>query len=539
MQTECTSRETFEFGTSGRRQVVARFDGGDITSDAGVLLLREIESKLGLFSRVAACFEDHRNPTLIEHSVRELVGQRILGLALGYEDLVDHDDLRLDPMLAVAVGKVDVKGEHRRVARDRGKPLAGKSTLNRLELTKASATKSERYKKIALDGAALDDLFVDLFVESFDEPPTWIEIDLDATDDPVHGRQEGRFFHGYYGNYCYLPLYVFCGEQLLCARLRTSNKDAATGSVEEISRIVARIRERFPKVEILVRGDSGFCREDLMAWCEEAGVWYLLGFARNDRLVAMVEEGLVEAERLSREREAAARVYSELEYTTRENWSATRRVVAKCEHLVGDKTNPRFVVTDIPVDVLDAEHLYEKAYCARGDMENRIKEQQLYLFADRTSAATMRANQIRLYMSSLAYVLLSALRRLGLKGTDLERAVPHDPVQVAQDRSARARERAACLRLDEQRVPLRGGLRGGPRQSVRDVAARRLRHRASPPQIASYRSAEAPDSARRSPRETGRRRDDGTIDRRDPRRLGEIGDKRPPSAPDPGARVRW
>ena len=423
MNTHCNAERDFGFASSGRREVVARFDGGDITSDAGVLLLREVERKIDLFARAAECFADHRDPRLIEHTVRDLLAQRIFGLALGYEDLVDHDELRHDPLLAVAVGKSDPKGLGRR-ERDRGKALAGKSTLNRLELTTAAVAQGERYKKIALDGEALDRLLVDVFLDAYDEAPDWIEIDLDATDDPLHGRQEGRFFHGYYGHYCYLPLYVFSGEHLLCARLRPSNIDGAAGSTDELRMIVAVIRERWPETEILIRGDSGFCREDLMAYCEEAGLWYVLGLAKNSRLRAMVTDEMAEAQALCEASGKAARVFAELEYATLKTWSCSRRVVAKCEHLPR-KSNPRFVVTNLPEEGFDARHVYEEIYCARGDMENRIKEQQLYLFADRTSAATMRANQIRLYLSSLAYVLMSALRRLGLAGTEMARAQCH------------------------------------------------------------------------------------------------------------------
>ena len=412
--TECNSQPLL-FRDFGPRLVSATFDGGDITSDGGATLLRATDDRIGLLERAAACFTDHRDAERVQHSVLELLRQRVFGLALGYEDLVDHDELRRDRLLATVVGKRDV-GEGL---------LAGKSTLNRLELALGEIPENERYKKIALDTAALDGVLVDTFLDAHEEPPGFIEIDLDNTDVPLHGHQEGRFFHGYYGHYCYLPLYVFCGEHLLLARQRPADCDGAAGATEEIARIVARIRERWPATEILVRGDSGFCREELMAWCEDNAVWYVLGLPKNARLTAMIANELAAAKAECEEKGKPARVFAELEYATLDSWSATRRVVAKAEHLVGDKSNPRFVVTNIPADVYPAQMLYEDVYCSRGDMENRIKEQQLYLFADRASAATMRANQIRLYLSSLAYVLLAALRRIGLAGTEMARAQCH------------------------------------------------------------------------------------------------------------------
>jgi hypothetical protein len=392
-----------------------------MTSDGGGLLLREVERRTGLLRQFAACFTDHRNPVFIEHSVLELVGQRVYGLALGYEDLNDHDDLRRDPLLATLVGKVDPTGAHRLRERDAGKALAGKSTLNRLELTTADASPASRYKKIVIDGAAVDRLFVQVFLHAFGKAPGEIVLDLDATDDPLHGNQEGRFFHGFYGNYCYLPLYIFCGEFLLCARLRRSNIDAAAGTVDELQRIVTQIRAAWPHVRVIVRADSGFAREAIMAWCEAHDVDYVLGLAKNARLKRTLGKELRQAKQEHARTAAPARVFKDFTYRTRKSWSRRRRVVGKAEHLSGGP-NPRFVVTSIPKDVTDARALYEDVYCARGDMENRIKEQQLGLFADRTSTATMRANQIRLWLSSVAYVLLHALRRLGLRGTALAKA---------------------------------------------------------------------------------------------------------------------
>ena len=418
--TECT-QSRFEFHGLGRREIVASFDGGDITSDAGGLLLREVERQTGLLGRLAECFTDHRDPELIEHSVRELLAQRVYGLALGYEDLNDHDELRHDPLLAVLVEKADPTGQSRTRVRDRGKPLAGKSTLNRLELTPPGADADSRYKKIVASCAAIDALLVDVFLDAHAAAPEEIVLDLDATDDPLHGHQLGRFFHGYYGNYCYLPLYVFCGEHLLCARLRPADIDASAGSVGELARIVAQIRARWPAVKILVRADSGFCRENLMAWCEAHDVDYVLGLARNERLTAEIAGELEQAREQFATDGRAARVFRDFPYQTRESWSRARRVVGKAEHLEKG-ANPRFVVTSLPPEQIAARPLYEDVYCARGDMENRIKEQQLFLFADRTSCETMRANQLRLYFSSIAYLLLVTLRQQGLRGTELEKA---------------------------------------------------------------------------------------------------------------------
>ena len=420
MTTECTQK-SFPFHPHSRREVVARFDGGAITSDGGGLLLREVEKKTRIIDQFARCFTDHRDATLIEHTVEELVGQRIYGLALGYEELNDHDDLRRDPLLATLVGKTDLTGEHRVRARDCGKPLAGKSTLNRLELTRSDAGPAERYKKIVVNGEAVDRLIVALFLQAHSEPPERIVLDLDATDDPLHGKQEGRFFHGYYGNYCYLPLYIFCGEFLLCARLRQANIDAAAGSVDELERIVGQIRQAWPEVEIVIRADSGFAREEIMAWCEANSVHYVLGLAKNSRLNKALGRQLREAKRHHEQTGLPARVFRDFTYRTRKTWSRRRRVVGKAEQLAAGP-NPRFVVSSIPPAEMDARVLYEDEYCARGEMENRIKEQQLYLFADRTSTATMRANQLRLWFSSVAYVLMQALRRLGLPGTAMAKA---------------------------------------------------------------------------------------------------------------------
>ncbi len=420
MFAEC-NRESFGFHTSGRREIVAQFNGGRISSDAGGLLLCETERVTGIIRQFASCFTDHRSPNLIEHTVGELIAQRVYALALGYEDLNDHDDLRHDPLLAVLVGKKDPLGRRRGRARDRGKALAGKSTLNRLELTPVRADAESRYKKITLDRAAAQRLFSDVFIQSHKRPPKRIVLDLDATDDSIHGHQAGRFFHGYYKSYCYLPLYIFCGGHLLCARLRPSNIDASAGSVKELQRIVGRIRVTWPTVQIVIRGDSGFCRERIMAWCEANDVGYVLGLAKNKRLIQEIDNELAQAKCQYNATQQASRVFADFRYQTLDSWSRSRRVIGKAEHLAKG-SNPRFVVTSLSEGEFDARSLYEDEYCARGEMENRIKEQQLCLFADRTSAATMRANELRLWFSSIAYTLMNALRRLGLKDTSMARA---------------------------------------------------------------------------------------------------------------------
>ena len=417
MTTECNA-ESFLFQGLGRREVVARFDGGTITSDAGALLLRETERITGVVRQFAACFSDHRDPERIEHTVEELIAQRVYGLCLGYEDLNDHDQLRHDPLLAVLVGKQDPTGNDRARDRDQGKALAGKSTLNRLELTPPRANRKSRYKKITVQRRAVRDLFPKLFLQAHDSPPPCIILDLDATDIPLYGHQAVRFFHGYYDEYCYLPLYIFCGEHLLCAKLRPSNLDASAGALEELQRIIAAIRERWPATVILIRGDSGFCREPIMAWCEQNGVHYLLGLAKNERLLREIEEELARAKAQFDETGKPARVFKDFRYSTLDSWSCERRVVGKAEHLEKG-ANPRFVVTSLPPEQREAKSLYEDVYCARGDMENRIKEQQLCLFADRTSSTAMRANELRLWFSSVAYTLMTALQRLGLQGTEL------------------------------------------------------------------------------------------------------------------------
>jgi len=410
MPTEC-SVDLFGFAAVEGRAVVAGFDGGAMTSDGGGLLLGATDRAIGLLERFAACFRDRRRAELIEHELRTLVSQRVIAIALGYEDLNDHDELRHDPVMAVLAGKL--------VARRKDcAPVAGKSTLNRLELSRPEPS---RYHKIDHDGAAIEGLFVELFLEAHKRPPAQIILDLDATDDPLHGHQEGRFFHGYYDGYCYLPLYVFCGDHLLVAKLRRANIDASAGAVEAVAQVVAQIRARWPAVRILLRADSGFAREALMAWCEANGIDYLFGLARNSRLVAAIEAELAVAAEDSQRTGMPARRFKDFHWSTRDSWSRARRVVAKAEW-TGGEANPRFIVTSLDRDEHEGRHLYEKVYCARGDMENRIKECQLDLYADRTSAATMRANQLRLWFASMAYVLMTALRRIALQHTQFARA---------------------------------------------------------------------------------------------------------------------
>jgi Transposase DDE domain group 1 len=427
MKTECT-QEPFAFHPLNQREVRGQFDGGAITSDAGGLLLREVEKRTNIIGQFASCFTDYRDPELVEHGVAELVGQRIYGLALGYEDLNDHEEMRRDPLLAVLVEKEDLTGEDRRRASDQGTALAGKSTLNRMELGAAKMREKERYKKIILDETAVDRMLVDIFLQAHSGAPKEIVLDLDSTDIPLHGEQEDRFFHGYYGHYCYLPLYIVCGEHVLCARLRPSNIDGAKGSVAEVERIVEQIREAWPQVRIILRGDSGFCRDELLSWCEEHGVDYVVGLAQNARLLREIAEAGAQAASQYQQSGKAARVFTEFVYQTKKSWSRARRVIAKAEQLEKG-SNPRFVVTSLsPEEMIfpdpprwGAQSLYEEFYCARGDMENRIKEQMM-LFADRASTSWMRSNQIRLYFSTVAYQLMQGLRRLGLAGTELAKA---------------------------------------------------------------------------------------------------------------------
>lgn len=405
MPTQC-SQEELDFGSSGGRKLVGAFDGGAITSNGGAVLLGAADRAIRLTERLARCFTDLRLADAVTHAVADLLRQRIFGLALGYEDLLDHDALRHDPALTAVLDRP-------------GGRLAGKSTLNRLE--HAAKIGRDRHHKLDHDGTAIERLFVDIFLEAHAEPPPRIVIDLDATDDPLYGEQEGRHFNGYYDCYCYLPLYIFCGRHLLAAKLRTSSVDAADGSVAEVARIVAQIRARWPRTTIVIRADSGFCRDDLMTWCEANEVQYVLGLAGNRRLVARIAPEMRKARRKAKRTGQPARVFADFAYRTRRSWGAKRRVIGKAEWTNGE-ANPRFIVTNIHAAFGPPHFLYETVYCQRGEMENRLKECQGDLFADRTPAPTMRANQLRLWLSSLAYVLMCAVRRIGLAGTKLERA---------------------------------------------------------------------------------------------------------------------
>jgi hypothetical protein len=411
MQTECIVGQLEFEGFDGRR-VVAAFDGGAVTSDAGTVLLREADRAIALIKRVSACFTDHRAADQVIHALPTLIGQRIVAGALGYEDVNDHDSLRFDPGLALFSDRFEAK-------RKDCAALAGKSTVHRLE--HAPRDGGDRYHKIGHDPQALQQVFVDVFLDAHGKVPKEIVLDLDATDDPLHGHQEGRFFHGYYDCYCYLPLYVFCGRHLLAATLRRSNIDASAGAKDEVARIIAQIRRRWPKVRILLRADSGFAREELMAWCEANGVDYGFELARNSRLLDEIKAELAQAEGEHQQTGKSARRFKDFVYATLDSWSRSRRVTGKAEHL--DKgSNPRFIVASLNATEVDGKTLYERVYCARGEMEHRIKEQQLDLFADRTSTQTMAANQLRLWFSSVAYVLLSALRRIALPDTELAQA---------------------------------------------------------------------------------------------------------------------
>ena len=409
------------FQELGNREVVANFEGGHVSSDAGGLLVSQLDSSYGYVKRFASCFSDHRNGELIEHSILELLRQRIYGIAQGYEDLNDHERLRLDPLFATMCGKSDPLGQKRQREEDRGKALAGKSTLNRMELTPSDADSSHRYKKIVAQEAEIEEYFINEFIRSLTKDTQQVILDLDATDDPIHGQQEGRFFHGYYGNYCYLPLYIFCGDWPVVAKLRRSNIDASCGALEMIQKVVAALRKRFPKLKIILRADGGFCRDRIMTWCELNGIYYLFGLARNPvlerKLRFSMEKAKVQSEANGGQ---SARVFRGFAYRTR-TWMGLRWVVGKAEWNRGE-ANPRFVVTNFNPCEFSEKELYEKDYCARGNMENRIKEQQLDLFADRTSTETMRANQLRLWFSTLAYLLMNQLRRVALKGTQLAQA---------------------------------------------------------------------------------------------------------------------
>ena len=411
MQTECSAKPS-AFGRVEGRPVVAEFDGGALTSDAGGLLLGAADRRLGLVRRLAGCFRDARDPRFVEHSVATLIGQRVFGIALGYEDLNDHDELRHDPLMAVLAGKLEAWRERLR---------AGGGQVDAEPAGTVARDRHALSQDQPRPGGDRGPVRRPLPRGARRGPPKQIILDLDATDDPLHGHQEGRFFHGYYDCYCYLPLYVFCGRHLLAAKLRPSNIDGSAGAVEEVARIVAQIRARWPRTRILLRADSGFAREALMAWCEENRVDFVFGLARNARLVEEIAVELLQAEAEASSTGKPARRYKDFRYATLDSWSRRRRVIGKAEWTQGE-ANPRFIVTSLSKAETNGRFLYEKVYCARGDMENRIKECQGDLFADRTSTATMRANQLRLWLASFAYVLLCAVRRIGLAHTQFAEA---------------------------------------------------------------------------------------------------------------------
>jgi len=422
-------KQAFFFDDLGPRQVQADFSGGTLSSDGGVLLLRQADAALGLTQRLAECFVDRRQQIYVDHSVRQLVSQRIYGLALGYEDLNDHAWLRLDPLLATACEKRDPLGQDRFNPAHRGVALAGASTLNRLEL---SNNKNTRAHKLAHDPRQLEACLLALGVRCLPKRAAEIVVDLDAMGHRLHGLQEGRHFHGYYDDYCYLPLYVFVGDFPLWAQLRTSDKDGADGVVAALEKIIPAIRNRCRRARIIVRGDSGFCREEILAWCEgQPNVYYCLGLAKNSVLVERLAPALMTAQiRRCLCGAANVREFTEFEYQTVRSWSRARRVIGKAE-VTAQGANPRFVVTNLPAGGFpDAEdktrftpaRLYEELYCARGEMENVLKQQTLDLQADRMSTHYLASNQLRLWLAALAYLLLERVRTLGLAGTELAQA---------------------------------------------------------------------------------------------------------------------
>lgn len=472
MPTQCTTQK-LPFKDLGDRSVEAEFTADRITSDAGGLFIREVAEEMELFGQVASCFTDYRDPERREHEIEELVGQRVMGLVQGYEDLSDHDDLRGDPLMATLAGKQeDPAGQDRRQEADLGQPLASKATLGRLEHAPESQDETDRYCRMTVDHEQMEDLLVELFLQSREKPEEPIVLDLDATHDPLHGKQEGRFFHGFYNCYCYLPLYIFCGEELLAAKLRRSNIDPSAGALPQLKRIVEAIRNEWPEAEIILRGDSGFARERIMRWAENCGVDYVFGLAKNSRLETRVEDLMGQVTKEAEQADEPVRRFTEFRYETLDSWSRKRRVVAKAEHLT-DKANPRFVVSSLTEEdgAYDPKNLYEEIYCQRGEMENRIKE-QLGLFADRTSAHRMRVNQMRLWLSSLAYVLIARFRDWGLQGTEWARA------QIWKIR-AKLLKIGALVRVSVRRVYLQMS-RHYPYQQLYRIVKANLREATAP-----------------------------------------------------------
>ena len=424
MKTECSNEvrcAKADLGRVGRRRLEVDFSAGRVSSDGGVFLLRAADLHGDVLGRFARCFTDHRRPERVEHTVEELLRQRVYGLALGYEDLNDHDELSRDPLLATVIGKVDPLGEARLHAKDQGVAAASASTLGRLERTRADANASSRYAKVVCDFEAFQKTAVDVFVESFDRPPSQLILDLDPSDIPLHGQQEQGFFHGYYDHYCYLPNYVYCGEWPLAVRLRPSNIDGSAGSEELVAPLIMQLRAAFPGVQLIVRGDSGFCREALMAWCESQDVDYVFGLAKNPRLKAEIAGAMANSKKEFERTGKPARRFRTIRYRTLKSWSRRRRVIAKAEYLSKGE-NPRFIVTSLSARQFRPRELYETLYCARGEMENRIKEHQLGLFGTRVSAHRFRANHLRVWLSMMAHLLIVILRNKGLRGTELARA---------------------------------------------------------------------------------------------------------------------
>ena len=422
MKTHCRPKQ-LQFDELGRRKVVADFSGGQISSDGGCLLLREIDQRFSITKRLASCFADHRGPGSVEHSVRELIAQRIYGLALGYEDLNDHRDLSRDPLLATAVGKSDLNGHQRRNSKDRGIPLASPSTLGRIERTKICATKSERYEKIVCNFDKLSEVFTDVFIESFGrKKPKQITLDIDPSDIQLHGAQEDSHYNGYYEHDCYLPIYLFSGEYPLAVKLRPSNIDGAKGVIDCLDPVNRRLREKWPRVKILIRADSGFCREGLMNYCESRpGLNYLLGMGRNCRLVPRLADLVALAEKEYQKASQPVRLYKSFGYRTLKSWSRARRIIGKAQ-FNRHGSDVRFVVTSLSSREVAAQAVYETLYCARGEMENRIKEQQLDLFGDRASCHSFRGNHIRLWWSMASHLLIVKFRECGLGDTEFSKA---------------------------------------------------------------------------------------------------------------------
>jgi hypothetical protein len=404
----------------GARKVAVDFEGGTLTTDAGGLLLREVDLRQRILDGFLECFQDTRDQRYVDHGLRQMIAQRVYGICLGYEDLNDHDQLRYDPLFAALCQCRDPLGEGRRKEADKGKALANKATVDRME---SGGLVADRYKKIICSDEKVRRFFVSHFQKFYNggRAPKRIVIDVDATHDEVHGKQEGRFFHGFYNCYCYLPLYIFCDDYLLAATLRPSSIDVSSGTDTELELIVEQIRKAWPKTQIIIRGDSGFAREWLMSWCEARGVDYLFGLGRNSRLRKRISRQMREAAALHLSTGEAARVLKDFRYRTLKSWSRGRRVIGKAEYTHGAE-NPRFVVTSLSKEQWPADRLYHQLYCSRGQMENRVKEQQLYLFADRTSATVMRSNQMRLWFSAVSYLLMNELRQVGLRRTELAKA---------------------------------------------------------------------------------------------------------------------